>query len=275
MWIKRFQRLSPAQRVATVASAAAVAVWTAVWVVPDVHEVTPAEARVESAALQEPADGTAPAVHPESAKQPLPPLEVHAAKAPAPEGLALDNARARIEALRAGLASDNSGTRIEALRKVAEQRSTDALPELLRLDVARDADIAPTLIQVTGQLAQQAEPPQRAAAASKLADWLKTERARPQADARANVSVLVETLGTVQDPQAETALTEVLQSDQLPLHVQTLAVEGLAKLASPTAQTALRQFRERLGQSERQGFELELQREAEHATDRALARLSR
>jgi hypothetical protein len=89
------------------------------------------------------------------------------------------------------------------------------------------------------------------------------------------VSVLVETLSGLADPRAASALIAVLQSDTLPLHVQTLAVEGLARSESASAQAALEQFRARLGQSERQGFELELQREAEHATDRALARLSR
>jgi hypothetical protein len=162
------------------------------------------------------------------------------------------------------------------VRKLAEQRTTAALPELLALDVARDAELAPTLIQVTGQLAQRARAPQRGAAAAQLASWLATESARPEADARANVSVLVETLGSLKDPQAERALIDVLQSDKLPLHVQTVAVEGLARFASPSAQAALEAFRTRLGQGEqRQGFELELQREAQSATDRALARLSR
>jgi hypothetical protein len=176
-----------------------------------------------------------------------------------------------LPAARDGLASDNAGTRIEAVRKL----KVEALPELLALDIAGDPELAPTVIQVIAQLAQRAEAPQREAAVAQLTRWLKAESARPSADARGNVSVLVETLGTLPSPQAESALIEVLESEQLPLHVQTLAVEGLARFASPTAQAALQQFRAQLAQSERQGFELDLQREAEHATDRALARLSR
>jgi hypothetical protein len=180
-----------------------------------------------------------------------------------------------LTALREGLASDNAGTRIEALRKLADQRSVEALPELLALDVARDPELAPTLIQVSAQLAQQADAPQRGAAVAQLSRWLKAESARASADARGNVSVLVETLGALASPEAASALIDVLHNDQLPLHVQTLAVEGLARLASPAAQAALQQFRATLTQTERQGFELELQREAERATDQALARLSR
>jgi hypothetical protein len=98
---------------------------------------------------------------------------------------------------------------------------------------------------------------------------------RSSADARGNVSVLVETLAGFQAPEAESALIQILRSDQQPLHVQTLAVEGLAKLGTPAAQAALTEFRSKLGLSERQGFELELQREAEQAADRALAKLSK
>jgi hypothetical protein len=270
MWMKRWQNLSAPQRVAAVASAAAVAVWTAVWIVPDVHEAMPESAPTASAETVPPAvsEPAAAQVQAQATAAPQQPSTERArpAEAPTTDPLA---------ALRDGLASDNAGTRIEAVRKLAEQRTTQALPQLLAQDVARDADLAPTLIQVAGQLARRADAPQRAAAAAQLARWHLTESARPEADARANVSVLVETLSGLKDPQAESALIAVLQSDTLPLHVQTLAVEGLARSEGASAQAALEQFRARLGQSERQGFELELQREAEHATDRALARLSR
>jgi len=177
--------------------------------------------------------------------------------------------------LREALASDNSGERIAGLRTLAELRRVEVLPELLTLDVARDPEVAPTVFQVTGRLAQQADPSQRTAAVSQLSRWLQTESTRDSADARGNVSVLVETLADFQAPEAESSLVGVLQSDQQPLHVKTLAVEGLGKLNTPAAQAALTQFRAQLGETQRQGFELELQREAEQAADRALARLSR
>jgi hypothetical protein len=135
--------------------------------------------------------------------------------------------------------------------------------------------VAPTIFQVTGRLAQHADTSQRTAAVSQLSRWLQTESTRDSADARGNVSVLVETLADFQAPEAESSLVGVLQSDQQPLHVKTLAVEGLGKLNTPAAQAAPTQFRAQLGETQRQGFELELQREAEQAADRALARLSR
>ena len=223
--MKRWKSLSASQRVATLASAAAVAVWTAVWIVPDVHEdapvVQPAEPAVSASA------------EPAPELQPKPQLELDAPRAKVttvpPKQPSAPAATDPLAALRNGLASDNAGTRIEAVRKLAEQQTTQALPELLAQNIARDADLAPTLIQVTGQLAQRADASQRGAAAAQLSRWLSSETARPDADARANVSVLVETLSALKDPQAESALIEVLQSDKLPLHVQTLAVEGLAR----------------------------------------------
>lgn len=271
MSIQRFRRLSGPARVAATATAAAIAVWSAVLITPSSEDSarpqdTPAH-EPPSAEAPPPVQPSVPGAPPASAQGTNKPVE-HAPRPPA------QPADART-ALRDALASGNAGTRIDAVRKLAEQRSVEALPDLLALDVARDPELAPTLIQVAAQLAQRADTSQRAAAATQLASWLRSESARESADARGNVSVLVETLAGINAPPAESALIEVLQNEQQPLHVQTLAVEGLAKLGTPAAQAALTDFRAQLSQTERQGFELELQREAEHATDRALARLSK
>jgi hypothetical protein len=278
MWIQRFRNLSSSARVATLASVAAVAVWSAVWIAPDAADTAeqdvpaaapqPATEAQPTPAMQQPA--SAPTQAPPAAKV------THGAKVTkvTPPRAANEQPDKPIT-LREALSSDNSGKRIDALRTLAELRRVDVLPELLTLDVARDPETAPTVFQVTGRLAQHAEPAQRTAAVSQLSKWLDSERARDSADARGNVSVLVETLADFQAPEAERALIAVLQSDQQALHVKTLAVEGLGKLGTPAAQAALTQFRAQLGATERQGFELELQREAEQAADRALARLSR
>lgn len=273
MWIERFRKLSTSARVASLASVAAVAVWSAILIAPDVNEDGAEEAPAAQPPATQPSATQAPVAQPPAASQP----PVPAAKAvtplqPANKPAQPSEARAT---LREALASDNSGARIDALRTLAERRRVEVLPELLTLDVARDPEIAPTVFQVTGRLAQHADPAQRGAAFSQLSRWLQSESARDSADARGNVSVLVETLADFQAPEAERALIGVLQSEQQALHVKTLAVEGLAKLGTPAAQTALTQFRAQLGETQRQGFELELQREAEQAADRALARLSR
>lgn len=295
MGIKRFSNLSAPARVATLASVAAVAVWSAVWITPSVDDDFAAEdlpeaedMRAQNDAPASAAQDTRSAPHeaPASVTQDIPGAQQGAAErapsstadvksqpaAPAPANTPQPDARAT---LREALASDNAGLRIDALRTLAELRRVDVLPELLTLDASRDPELAPTVFQVTGRLAQLAEPSQRTAAVSQLSRWLESERAREGADARGNVSVLVETLADFQAPEAERSLIAVLQSDDQPLHVKTLAVEGLAKLSSPESQAALTQFRAQLGATERQGFEAELQREAEQATDRALARLAR
>jgi hypothetical protein len=181
-----------------------------------------------------------------------------------------------LAALRQGLLSDNSGTRIEALRAVRDRAQVQVLPELLAFDIPRDPEVAPTLIAVTGELARQAEPAQRTAATLKLGDWLRTESARDAADARGNVVQLVEALGSMNTPDAAPALIEALQGQRLPLHVKTVAVDGLARLGDASAREAVEQFRARLTQTPPPtGFELELHQEAAQAADRALALLTR
>jgi hypothetical protein len=269
MSFPRWQQLTAPQRVATLAGAAAVAVWTAVLVVPTAPEesVAPTQSEPEPEPAQAPAQ-TAPAqADAPKATRANPPAgpQPHAAKAPAQDPLG---------ALRDGLSSENSGQRIAAVRKLAKEHTTEALPELLARDVAQDPELAPTLIQVSAQLAQRADASQRTAAVAQLSRWLHTESSRDVNAARGNVSVLVEALAGMNSPDAESALIDVLRNQDLPLHVQTLAVEGLARLATPDAMQALQAFRTELGTVERQGFEQELQHEAQQLTDRALARLS-
>jgi uncharacterized ParB-like nuclease family protein len=182
-----------------------------------------------------------------------------------------------LAALREGLASDNSGTRIEALREARDRTQLEALPELLAFDIARDPEVAPTLIGVTAELARQAEPSERAAATHKLADWLRSESEREGSDARGNVAQLVEALSGMNTPEAVPALVDALQAqgERMPLHVQTVAVDGLARLGDASARDAVEQFRTRVAESApASGFELELQKEAAQAAERALARLS-
>ena len=218
-----------------------------------------------------------PEVAPERAKvraQPAPsaPAVMKAPSAPSSAAPAPD----ALGALRAGLASDNAGTRIEALRTAADQNLGEALPELLQRELAADPEVAPTLIQVSAQLAQHAAPAPRSAALTRLTGWLHTESARAAGDdaARGNVSVLVETLSRWNGQEVVPALSETLQDAHIPLHVQTVAVQGLGRLRAGQARAALTAFRARIAQSPPHGgFELELQQEALQAADRALARL--
>ena len=282
MW----NRLSAKQRVVLVASVAAAALWTAVWVSPsdDVavesqQEAAPTAAPVVSAPAQQAPETTAaaesqPAAEGQAAEQPQHTDHVTRA-APASEQQAKPVNEQALAAFREGMASDNSGTRIEALRQLDKDGTLEALPELLKSDLTRDPEVAPTLIQVTSQLAQRSPLRERGAAAEQMSSWLRSEGARDANDARGNVSMLVESLSSLNSPKTQGALIEVLHSEKLPLNVQTLAVDGLSHFTSPESKVALEQFREQLGKQQREGFDAELQREAEQATDRALARVSR
>jgi hypothetical protein len=289
MWNERWKKLSAAQRLAIVASAAAGAVWAAVWVAPsaDVAETAPAATAVpplESA----PAPASASAQNPQ--RQPPPERsqasldrdrerESHTARAPRadqqPAAAAKPSNENALAAFREAMASDNSETRIAALLQLDKDGTLEALPELLESDLTHDPEVAPTLIQVSAQLAQRSPLRERGVAAEQMSSWLKAESAREGDDARSNVSMLVESLSGLHSPKTQSALLEVLQNDKLPLHLQTLAVDGLSHFPNPETKAALTQFREQLDQGTREGFELELQHEAQQATDKALARVSR
>lgn len=178
--------------------------------------------------------------------------------------------------LLAGLAAENSGDRIEALRSIEAAGALAVLPSLLQFDLAADPEVAPTLIATVTKLSARADSAQRSAVAQRLAGWLQGELARDARDARGNTASLVEALGAIDSPEATRALSEALDAQHLPLHVETVAVQGLAHSAdAERARPAVERFRQRLQQGPAaDGFERELQQEAMTAADRALAHWS-
>jgi hypothetical protein len=172
------------------------------------------------------------------------------------------------------LASDNAGDRIDAVRAVRDRHAIELLPDLLALDPARDPDLAPTLISASADLANQAGDVQRSAAAARLAVWLtaETQRSQTEADARGNQSVLVEALGRLNTHESVAALSQVVESELVPVHVATLAAESLARIGDASARPAVERFRARLAQQPAaDDFGRELQTEALATADRALA----
>ena len=182
---------------------------------------------------------------------------------------------ARADLLR-GLSSENSGDRVEALRAIDSAGAVELLPRLLEFDLAADPEVAPTLITVAANLSAHAGTAERSAAAQRLAGWLQRELTRDARDARGNSASLVEALGKIDSPEASRALSEALDARRLPLHVETVAVQGLAHGAdAERARPAVERFRERLQQAPAaDSFERELQHEAITAADQALAQWS-
>jgi hypothetical protein len=172
--------------------------------------------------------------------------------------------------------SDDIAARIQALRSARERGDVAELPQLLELELAREPDAAPTVIGVATELAQRAEPQLKATAATRFGEWLRDESQRASSDARANVSVLVEALGKLDAPEAGAALIEALDAERLPVHVASLAVQGLARHGDARARAAVERFRARLREAPEtdDAFALELQAEAEQTADRALAALT-
>jgi hypothetical protein len=195
-------------------------------------------------------------------------------RAPQPSAAAAETGTA----LAASLGSDNAGVRIKALRAARDANDVALLPTLLAIDPAADPETAPTLVDTIVKLARKAEPAQRTAAAGRLQQLLRSELARSaeHTDARGNLSVIVEALGTLPSPESTAALTEALDSPLLPVHVGTVALQSLGQLGDPAARAAVERFRDHLKQSPAaSGFQRELQDEAAQAADQALARLDR
>lgn len=208
--------------------------------------------------------------------QPAAPAPAAPAKQAAPSSAGPGSAALR-ERSAAWLESDDVNARIQALRAARERGDVALLPRLLELELEPEPDVAPTLIGVATELAQIADPQLKTAAATRLGEWLRSESQRDGDDARANVSVLVEALGRLDAPEAGAALLEALDAGRLPVHVASLAVQGLARNGDPRARSAVERFRARLADSPQtdDSFARELQAEAQQTADRALAMLAR
>jgi hypothetical protein len=149
-----------------------------------------------------------------------------------------------------------------------------ALPWLQTSVLAEQPDVAPTIVLTVARLAELAPDDQRDAAAHRLGEWLQAESSREGRDARGNAAVLVEALARTGSPRAVDALSSALDAQQLPLHLETLAVQGLFKLGDPRARASVERWHERVAQRPAgNGLEQALRSEAELAARATLASL--
>jgi hypothetical protein len=144
----------------------------------------------------------------------------------------------RATALRDALTWPDREARIEAVRSAIADGAAETLPVLEATDLAGDPETAPTVIHAVAALGHQAGRREHADAARTLGAWLGAEQLREGADARGNVSVLVDALGDLGGRDAAVALASALDSSDLPLHVQTLAVERLVAMGYGETQPA-------------------------------------
>jgi hypothetical protein len=164
--------------------------------------------------------------------------------------------------------------RIALVAQLAERRDLAALPWLLQTSLDQQPELAPMVIMTSAKLAALAPDPERDGAARRLGAWLQAESAREGRDARGNVAVLVEALGTVDSPDSVDALIAALEQQRLPLHVETLAVQGLFKLGDPRAFTPVQRWSERVAAlPAADGLQEALRQEAELAARATLASL--
>ncbi|MDB4946053.1 MAG: hypothetical protein JWP97_5587 [Labilithrix sp.] len=179
-----------------------------------------------------------------------------------------------VAALRAGLASDDESVRIAAIEAAVSTTATSTLGDLERFDLVKDPEAAPTVIHAVALLGASADGKERDVAAGTLDRWLRDESRRDTADAVGNVSNLVEAIGDVGGSDAARALGAALDRGDLPLHVQTLAVQKLGELADASARGPVERFGKRVAAlPATDGFDEELRVEAIQAAQTTLARL--
>lgn len=180
----------------------------------------------------------------------------------------------RLAELRSGLASNDEATRIAAVEAAVSATAVETLPELEKFDLAKDPETAPTVIHGVALLGASADGAKRDEAAKTLSRWLGQETHREGADVPGNVSNLVEALGDVGGQQAVDALTATLDKNEVPLHVQTLAVQKLGELGDGRARGAVERFAARAAAlPAADGIDEELRVEAIDAARDALKRI--
>jgi hypothetical protein len=179
------------------------------------------------------------------------------------------------------LATETLAERIAAIQRAAAEGSVEALPGLERTVLADEPELAPTIILSIAALANKAGDAEREGAAKTLDRWLQEESSRAasdaRGDARGNVAVIVDALGALASsaaPAAVDALRDALDAQRLPLHVETVAVQGLFKSGDARAHAAVERFGARVAAlPQTTGFEEELRQEAALAARAAQARL--
>jgi len=185
-----------------------------------------------------------------AAQQETPPSE--SAEAPAapsgqPSAIAPRAAGDRASTLRDALSRmDDDAARIAAIESAMDDGAVETLPVLEGVELRSDPEAAPTIIHAIAMLGRKAGRADERQAAQTLGNWIHAESKREGADARGNVSVLVDALGDLGNHDAAQALAGSLDNDSLPLHVQTLAVQRLTALGDPSAQDAIAHFSARV-----------------------------
>jgi hypothetical protein len=152
----------------------------------------------------------------------------------------------RAAALADALRWPDDAARIEAIESAVTAHAIETLPVLERVKLPGDPEAAPTIIHAVAVLGHEARGGDQARAAGVLGTWLGDESRREGSDARGNVSVIVDALGDLGGPDAVRALGVALDQGNIPLHVQTLAVQRLVALGDPDAQAAIDRYAARV-----------------------------
>jgi hypothetical protein len=159
---------------------------------------------------------------------------------------------------------------IESIEAASAASQWEKLPELARIDLAREPELAGPTILAVSAIGAGAPPAERAMAARMLERWLAEESRRDTPDGAGNTSLLIDALADVGDDRAMGALVRALDSERLPLHVETLLVQRIG--ADPSARAAVTRF---LGRVESlpptEGLDEELRTEALDAARAALS----
>ncbi|MBS2018411.1 MAG: hypothetical protein JST00_36435 [Deltaproteobacteria bacterium] len=185
-----------------------------------------------------------------------------------------DERAEHLAAFRRALASDDLATRIGAVERAKRTTDVATLSDLVKVDIARDPDVAPTVIHTVSLLGASGDEAKRGEASSALTRWLHQETKRDAPDAPGNVSNLVEALGDLGGRDAVDALVASLDRGELPLHVQTLAVQKLGECGDTRARPAVERFEARTrALPPGEGIEAELRTEALDAARQTLQRL--
>jgi hypothetical protein len=148
-------------------------------------------------------------------------------------------------ALTADCGASCRARRLEAIEHVVAARSVDAIALLGSVDIASDGYVAAAAIRALGDLATTAPKAERGVAVGTLASWLTKSQALGEAG-YGNVSLIVDALADSGALDAVAPLSRALDSEHLPLHLETRTVQALTAIGDPSSIGAVQRFGDRL-----------------------------
>ena len=171
------------------------------------------------------------------------------------------------------MGSSDPFVRRAAIERAVLQGDTSVLARLQAVDLSVNGYEAAAAIDGVGKLAALLPEPERKGPVATLARWLAQETRRDAPGAMGNALTIIESLGDTKSKDAVAPLVQALDSEKLPLNVETTIVQVLTDLDAREAAASVGRFKDRISKRTGQDdLERALLTEAAQAAQAALSK---